>query len=611
MLSVLIALALQSPAQQILEAEHNRARDLTPIQRGLASQDSAVQRVAVRAAGRLGRPELKDAVLALTTSRAAAVRREAFNALGQLNIAGDYSGYLAGERDGSVRGAIHETIGRITPPAAGAESQLSAALGTESDIDAARGAARGIESLFRLNRSLRPADSTIARLHRAFRANTDEQFRELVLLTLNAAQDHDPETLSLALKDSSPQVRRLAVVGGFGANGDPSPMVRYEIVRLHATCEQALTATRDSSELVALAAVDVLGMRKCAPAGVTALLSSGRSWRIRAHAIVALARVAPDSARALVAAFARDTVWQVRVYAATASKLAHNDTVTARLARDPNPNVAAEAMTTVDDAIRALGSSHAGLLVAAARRLKGAPDLPSHMHDVLAALRRLTTDRRAPWRDPRVQLLERVREAGDADAVGTLRVLLNDVDPAVASLAADILTQRTGTKVEPVTKTYAASAFPSEAERRALDGAVARVSMKGGGTFTLELMNDDAPATVATFAALAARGAYNGTTFHRMVPNFVIQGGSPGADEYDGATAAFMRDEIGLARNARGSVGISTRGLDTGDGQIYVNLVDNFRLDHSYTIFARVASGMNVVDRILEGDVIESVKIER
>ncbi|HYV99422.1 MAG TPA: peptidylprolyl isomerase, partial [Gemmatimonadaceae bacterium] len=105
--------------------------------------------------------------------------------------------------------------------------------------------------------------------------------------------------------------------------------------------------------------------------------------------------------------------------------------------------------------------------------------------------------------------------------------------------------------------------------------------------------------------------AYNGTTFHRMVPNFVIQGGSPGADEYDGATAAFMRDEIGLARNARGSVGISTRGLDTGDGQIYVNLIDNFRLDHSYTIFARVASGMNVVDRILEGDVIESVKIER
>src|SRR5262249_19669141 len=156
---------------------------------------------------------------------------------------------------------------------------------------------------------------------------------------------------------------------------------------------------------------------------------------------------------------------------------------------------------------------------------------------------------------------------------------------------------------------YVAEPLPADDVLRRLEGATARVVIKGLGTVTLDLLTDDAPATAAAFAALAERGAYSGPTFHRMVPNFVIQGGSPGADEYDGATRSFMRDEISLAGNTRGSIGVSTRGRDTGDGQIYVNLIDNFRLDHAYTIFARVSAGMDIVDRVLEGDVIESVSI--
>src|SRR5690606_35602160 len=126
-----------------------------------------------------------------------------------------------------------------------------------------------------------------------------------------------------------------------------------------------------------------------------------------------------------------------------------------------------------------------------------------------------------------------------------------------------------------------------------------------------ELLTEDATVTVATFAALADSGKFDGLTFHRVVPNFVLQGGSPGANEYDGLTTWFMRDELGYARNARGTLGVSTRGRDTGDGQIFINLVDNFRLDHDYTVFARVVAGMDIVDRIEEGAVIESVRIVR
>lgn len=313
----------------------------------------------------------------------------------------------------------------------------------------------------------------------------------------------------------------------------------------------------------------------------------------------------------MLGALAADPVWQARVYAATAAKLVKDEPTLTKLAKDANPNVAAEAMTSVEDATRALANNHAGLLLAAARRLKGTPELPQAVPQILATLQRLANDGRATMRDPRIQLLERIREAGDANAIAQLRDYLGDFDPVVADSAAKIISQKTGQKVAPRTTQYVGAPLPPEETLRALIGATALVTMKGLGVITLELLTGDAPVTVAAFAQLADQGKFNGLTFHRMVPNFVTQGGSPGADEYDGATREFLRDEVGLARHMRGSLGISTRGHDTGDGQIYINLIDNFRLDHTYTIFARITSGMDVVDRILEGDVIESVRIRR
>ena len=107
-------------------------------------------------------------------------------------------------------------------------------------------------------------------------------------------------------------------------------------------------------------------------------------------------------------------------------------------------------------------------------------------------------------------------------------------------------------------------------------------------------------------ARRAAEGFYDGLTFHRIAANFVIQGGSPGANEYIG-DSRHMRDEVGLWPHVRGAVGISTRGRDTGDAQIFIDLVDNPRFDHEYTVFAQVLNGLDVVDRILEGDTIERI----
>jgi cyclophilin family peptidyl-prolyl cis-trans isomerase len=128
----------------------------------------------------------------------------------------------------------------------------------------------------------------------------------------------------------------------------------------------------------------------------------------------------------------------------------------------------------------------------------------------------------------------------------------------------------------------------------------------GGGTFTVLLFPREAPATVARVLRLVRQGWYDGKVFQRVEPNFVIQGGGPDANEYVGDDA-FMRDELGLRTHARGTLGISARGRDTGDGQWFINLVDNPLLDHEYSVFGRIETGQTVAERILEGDRIARV----
>jgi cyclophilin family peptidyl-prolyl cis-trans isomerase len=594
----------------LLEIEHQRAEDVSALLAALKSADPAVQRLAVRTAGRLERASLKEAIVPLLRAADVGVRMEAVNAMGQIRAGYDYASLLRDEKAGDVRGVVFETIGRVAPVPDESERLLVAGLTDVSPV-ARLGAAGGLESLFRMNRALKPAPATITALRQAFRQNTSGLFRELVLLTLNAAGDKDPATFALAFSNPDPQVRRLAVLGSRQWTADSSPMVRYEAMRLAGTCDRALTALADRSELVAIAAIDFAGTHACAPAAIETLVKTGATWRIRSHALVSLARLAPESARPLLPALAADPIWQARTYAATAAKLLKDAPTLSALAADKQPNVAAAAMTTGADAVRALSSDHAGLLLKAAQTLKGAPELPAAMPQVLAALQRLTKTGRATVRDPRMELLERIRDAGTPDNLNQLMGLLSDRDPAVAARAAEIISQKTGTAVAPKTTAYVPDPLPPAATIDALRGATARIVMKDLGEFTIQLLTDDAPVTVAAFAALADKGQFNGLTFHRFAANFVIQGGSPGADEMDGATAQFLRDEVGLVRHLRGTLGISTRGHDTGDGQIFVNLVDNVRLDDQYTVFARVIGGMDVVDRVLEGDVITSITIQR
>ncbi len=607
-----LLLQVQGPTEHaILEAEYQRPEDISILAGGLLSNDLRVQRLSVRAIGRLERPSLRDTVAPFAASADVGLRREAVAALAQMGAGFDFVALLSAEKTGAVRAVIYEAVGRAKPPVPGSEAVLVAGLKDES-LQGRTGAARGLESLVRLNgKTLRPQPTTLAALRDAFRENTDSRLRQFSLLALNAAGDQDAATFDLALKDADPQVRRLAVAGSKRFVDDPSPIVRFEALRVAPTCERARAATADASGHVVLQGVDALGALRCDAAALARLVDQGASWRVRAHALVSLAKTAPPLARAKLPAFRDDRRFQVRAYAALAAKVLNDEATLDILSADANPSVAEAALSTVDHAISALARDHAGLLVAAAAKLKGAPQLKAQARAIAAAVLRISRSGRATVRDPRVRLIELLREAGDPASVEALVPLLSDRDPVVAALVSKTLTELTGKATEARSTRYVPPPFPTETALRSLEGARAIVTMRGLGRFTLALLPEEAPATVATFASLAESGAYRGLTFHRVVPNFVLQGGSPGANEYDALTPEFMRDELGFTSNERGTLGISTRGHDTGDGQVFVNLIDNWRLDHTYTVFARVAEGMEVVDRILEGDVIESVRIER
>lgn len=128
------------------------------------------------------------------------------------------------------------------------------------------------------------------------------------------------------------------------------------------------------------------------------------------------------------------------------------------------------------------------------------------------------------------------------------------------------------------------------------------------GDINIELFADDSPMTVDNFIQLAKSGFYNGLSFVRVVPNFVIQGGDPRGDQ-NGGPGYQIRDEINLHRYETGTVGMALSGKDTGGSQFFITHSPQPHLDGGYTIFGRVTEGMDVVNRLARGDRMERVEI--
>jgi cyclophilin family peptidyl-prolyl cis-trans isomerase len=129
------------------------------------------------------------------------------------------------------------------------------------------------------------------------------------------------------------------------------------------------------------------------------------------------------------------------------------------------------------------------------------------------------------------------------------------------------------------------------------------------GTITIRLFPDDAPAHCVNLAALAGEGLYDGLTWHRVVADFVIQGGCPRGDG-SGNGGVVLPDEIGQRPYVRGTVGMPKGNDDTGGCQIFITHLPTPHLDGRYTVFGQVVEGFAVVDAIRIGDRIVKARVE-
>ncbi len=633
---------------------------------------ATIRGIGVRALGRLQRPELTDTIARALTDRVPSVRAHAAAAIALANVGSRTPQHarevvenaLASERDPAVIGALAEALGRFrNADAAGTRMTAAVLIQYENRGTAARlGVIRGLHFLARQQPATLRAglDTARATLLRAATAapTTSVHSRRLAVESLALAGFGSDTLVARILKDPDAVVRRdamlmaalperdTAVARRIAMRGlaDPHWRVRHEALRQlgarvgpATSCDVIMPHARDTniSPHVRLIAIDLLGAR-CIPtpqtvqyldsvvralprtasgaSGASAASGASVAWHAPAHALVSLAARDPAAARAATPAFASHPNLFVRTYAATAAAVTKDTAALTTLARDAHPNVRTAAVQGLSrltrhasDAIylEQLSLDDGQLMMEAAAALDSTT-MSGVGARVLDALDRVTRLRTENSRDGRVALINILPSVGDASLSARLAPYLADFDTAVAYRAAAVLNGWGASAVaRPVP--LPPEAMPTYAQLARLARTEMIVEMENGLVFEVRLLPFDAPTNAARFARLARAGYFNGLTLHRVEPNFVVQGGSQSANEYAG-DPRFSRDEIGYP-NYRGTIGLSTRGHDTGDAQIFINVIDNTQLDPLYTVFAEVVVGMSNVDRILEGDAIRNITL--
>jgi peptidyl-prolyl cis-trans isomerase B (cyclophilin B) len=131
------------------------------------------------------------------------------------------------------------------------------------------------------------------------------------------------------------------------------------------------------------------------------------------------------------------------------------------------------------------------------------------------------------------------------------------------------------------------------------------------GTIVVDLFAKDAPKTVSNFVFLAREGFYDGTIFHRVIPDFMIQGGDPTGTGRGGPGYRFEDETKGNPNNHKaGSLSMANAGPNTNGSQFFITHVKTEWLDGKHTVFGSVRSGKDIVDAVKQGDTVKAITIQ-
>ena len=632
----------------LMRREDNRQYDSATFHGLLGSPQEILRVSAVRALGRIGDRAATGPLTRALADSNARVRAEAAFALGEL---GDSSAAVI-----NALATVVATEGEPAVEAIGALGKLRSEYArtlVEHVLTQGASPAKLQEALLAIWRFPRRPATTQLITRYARHADAATRWRAVYALTRNPAEPSIVPLLIDVLRTDSGYAASFAARGLRAATADSAGRRREASAVLVARVNDAAAAIRtnalttlagyrDSTNVPSLlpllrhghintrvAAVQAVSASGGAPAraALDALArNSGERPVVRGAALNGLFGLDPLRARPLVEEFARSPDWLLRLYAARAASAAPTEQAlpiwrTAARDRDARVVVAAvEAAAGARDTLPAARALFIEQLAAADPFVRAA---------ALAGLER--------YADPADQILlfdayaRAQRDTVPEAAVAALDAIARLVQRNGAVERAFRIRFPQGSECPhpevrralnrhfqvPDTCGFTATARVYEQAVRnlilpALQGAHPRAKIQtAGGAIEIELLPLAAPNTVRNFMTLADRHYFDGSRWHRVVPNFVLQDGDPYGNGSGGPGYA-IRDEMNRVRYLEGTVGMALSGPDTGGSQFFITHSPQPHLDGGYTVFGRVTPAtLPLIYRVAQDDVIERIEIVR
>ena len=640
----------------ILQVEDERRYDGPLLEAGTRHPEPLVRRVAVLAMGRIGDPAAAGVLLEILEDPDSIVQSYAAFSLGLLgdtaaltllgqvvlNTPDDLQHGMHAEavtaiaKIGGPEAAaiIRELLGRWTARASSAappvtvvsaireawrlEQDAPADLLVEFTVSPLRVAKLGaVYSLARL-RAVVASDVLLAAT-----GSREEEIRADAVRALTAAYADSAGLDRIALAN---RVRRLV--------SDPDPHVRINALRTLATYHDStlvptvidrLSDGNANVRVQAIATLTHLG----GSAAIEELRAQARKrpFAVRRQALIGMARLAGIDALSEIGAWLVEENWIYRAAGAEALGYIAQDTVIpwlVHMTNDPDPRVAAPALASLtaiapDQATRRaqrlIRHQDAAVRAVAADRLASVPDT-ADIDRLVAAYQLAARDSTSAARIAILGALGQISRLGFVERIAVeerfltrvpaspdyiARRAVEDRFPEAAKRWGPVGSLHTGRGIEDYRDIARRFVAPGgNGERRLIIETT-------HGPITIELFTQDAPLTISTLWQLVDQRYFDAGTWHRVVPNFVIQGGDPRGDGWGGPGFA-LRDEINLHRYSRGTVGMALSGPDTGGSQFFITHSPQSHLDGTFTVIGRVDSGMEVVDLITQGDRIRRIR---
>ena len=612
----------------------------------LRSDSREVQQRAVFALGQMRDTLAVDLILPFLDSSSPELRVETVFALGQLGTAkaeAHISHNYGRETDLEVKRAMLEALGKI-----GGSLALQTLIPALQDpIPILRGeAALALGRMAYRKVDLPPLTDALAPL--ADDPPAEVRWRAVYALMRIA----DSSSFSILLKktqDSDERVRMQAA-RGLGAIGnsdavaalaklatrDPDWRVRVNgtaaLGRLRFTAPHLMIAAADSNEHVRLTGLDALGrqLELGKKAGFLAdlnpivefagaiLADSSKTWRERGAAASVLAHALAEQSIPTLKAHIENAAPELRARLIAALGLTKNRRIITTLQQQyaKGPSLVKIAVL---EALQPFPANRAGAVYLQALQEQDAV-LTALACDYFAGQKRVAGKYRKAMRAAFESLPRPVDTEAAAmifsafaklqmrETIPLLQKELSVPDRAYAERAALALEKLTGEswlgKIP--RQTEAAFEFTYEDIRKA-HRARAHIEMDAG-EIIIEFFPGEAPLTVLNFIRLAEKSFFNGLSFHRVVPNFVIQGGDPRGDSW-GSPGYAIRSEFNRQLYIPGKVGMASAGPDTEGCQFFITHSEQPHLDGKYTIFGRVIKGLDVVNAVQAGDIMRRVWI--